>query len=320
VNVRRARIRLTLVYIGLFAIVIAVFSIVFFAAFAFVLQPDFDIDPELTNEQAVAVAFQLTIARIGAALVVADVIAVAIVGAIAWLLARRALEPIHDAHLRQQRFVADASHETRNPLAAIKTTAEAALTGDRSADDLRDALRTIDTAADRLTRLTGDLLVLARSNDPTVVRRKERVDLSVVVAEAIDQAALGDRYAAIEPRFQPDLTVEVDPDEIGRVARNLAENALRHGGPDVTVSVRTSGTDRDAILEVADDGPGIAPADLDHIFDAFYRAGGDAREGRGAGLGLAIARDLARRNGGRLTVSSRVGAGSTFRLVLPRIR
>src|SRR5204863_4922677 len=124
VNVRRARIRLTLTYIGLFAIVIAVFTIAFYAAFALVLQPEFDIDPDLTSEQAVQAAYQVTIDRIGLALIVADAIAVAAVGIVAWLLAKRTLAPIQEAHLRQQRFVADASHETRNPLAAIKTTAE----------------------------------------------------------------------------------------------------------------------------------------------------------------------------------------------------
>ena len=322
-NVRRARIRLTLIYVGLFAFVISVFTIVFFGAFALVLQPDFDIDPDLTSEQAVAVAFQLTITRIGVALLVADVVAIALVGAFAWLLARRALDPIHDAHLRQQRFVADASHETRNPLAAIKTTAESALVGDRSKDELRAALETIDTAADRLTRLTGDLLVLARSNDPAAVGRRELVDLSVVVAEALDRPTLGEDYARIRPRFDPGLTVEADADEIARIARNLAENGLRHGGPNAIVSVRTSGTDREAVLEVADDGPGIAAGDLDRIFDPFFRAGGAAgaaRDGEGIGLGLAIARDLARRNGGRLTVSSTPGHGATFRLTLPRRR
>jgi signal transduction histidine kinase len=317
-NIRRARIRLTLTYVALFAVVIVVFTIAFFGAFALVLQPEFDIDPDLTNAQAVAVAYQATIDRIGFALAVADIVAVVTVGLVAWLLAKRTLEPIRDAHVRQQRFVADASHETRNPLAAIKATAEAALVGDHSAAELREALTTIERSTDRLIRLTSDLLLLAQSNDATVVPRRERVDLSVVVAEALDGVAHGPR--PIQPRFVAGLTVDADPDDVARIARNLVQNALRHGGPGATVSVRTAELEREAILEVSDDGPGIAAPDIVRIFDPFFRVDGGSRDRDGVGLGLAIARDLAARNGGRLTVRSAPGNGATFRFALPRVR
>jgi len=120
--VRRARIRLTLLFIAVFAVVLVTFSLVFYAAFTVVLQPDFDIDPVLTNIQAAEVAYSAVMERIGLSLIVADAVAIVVVGVVAWLLARRTLEPVREAHQRQQRFVADASHETRNPLAIIKAT------------------------------------------------------------------------------------------------------------------------------------------------------------------------------------------------------
>jgi signal transduction histidine kinase len=320
VIVRRARIRLTLVYIAMFAIVLGVFSVVFYVAFAIVLQPDFDVDPELTNGQAADAAYSAAISRIGASLVIADVVAVLIVGLAAWFLARRTLEPIRDAHLRQQRFVADASHETRNPLAAIKATTEAALEGDHSPEELRAALRTVDITVDRLTRLTGDLLVLARSNDPLAPIAKESSDLSVIVTEALERASPPDRRERIRTNLEPDLPVMVDPDEIDRIARNLIENALRYGGDGVTIDIRTWSSDGDASLEVRDDGPGIAAADLGRIFDPFYRSTARGRDRDGIGLGLTIAQDLARRNGGRLTVVSNPGSGTSFRLAIPRLR
>ena len=127
--VRRARIRLTLLFIAMFAIALAVFSLVFYGAFAVVLKPDFDIAPELTSQQVAEAAYDAALERVGAALIVGDLVAIVVVGAVAWILARRTLEPVLDAHRRQQRFVADASHETRNPLTAIKATTEAALSG-----------------------------------------------------------------------------------------------------------------------------------------------------------------------------------------------
>jgi two-component system OmpR family sensor kinase len=315
--VRRARVRLTGVFIAVFAVVLVTFSIVFYVAFAIVLQPDFDVDPELTNQQAAEAAYNTAIDRIGFSLLTADVVAIVLVGAVAWLLARRTLEPIRDAHVRQQRFVADASHETRNPLAAIKATTGAALSGDRTPEQLRAALESVDGSVDRLIHLTGDLLTLARTNDPLAPSERIPSDLSVIVTEALaDGHVAGDGSVLIERELEPDLPVAVDPSEIDRIVRNLVDNAIRYGGG--PIAVRTARADGEAMLEVRDHGPGIAADDLERVFDPFYRAAGQARDRDGSGLGLSIARDLAHRNGGRLTVTSSPGKGATFRLSLPR--
>jgi len=320
VIVRRATIRLTLLFIAMFAVVLGIFSAVFYVAFAVVLQPAFDLAPDLTGEQVAQVAYRTAIERVALSLVFADLVAIALVSLIAWILARRTLAPIRDAHLRQQRFVADASHETRNPLTAIKTVTSAALERERSTEELRGALMSVDESVDRLIRITGDLLLLARTNDPLTPTVRDRVDLSVIVSEAVDAARTLPGGARLRTVLEPDLPVEIDPGEVERIARNLIENALRHGGDSATVSVRTGSMDGEVTLEVIDDGPGIAPADLTRIFDPFYRSGGQRRDRDGVGLGLAIARDLARRNGGELTATSTPGHGATFRLALPRLR
>jgi signal transduction histidine kinase len=318
---RRARWRLTLLYIALFAIALGVFALVFYAGFATVLVPDFDIAPELSNAQAADAAYQATIERIGAALAIAWVVAVALVSVAAWVLAARTLRPIREAHLRQRRFVADASHEIRTPLAAIRATAEGATSHDASADELRTALDRIAGSAEGLSRLTNDLLLLARADERPVDRRTDRFDLSVATNEALETMTGADRDGA-GPRvvLEPDLVVSGDPDEIRRVVINLVDNAIRYSGRPDLVQVTTSGSEREAVVAVGDSGPGIAAADLDQIFEPFHRVRADAASPDGSGLGLAIARSLAERNGGRLTVASRPGAGSTFRLVLPRSR
>ena len=103
---RRARIRLTVLYIALFGLVLTVFSLVFYIGFATVLAPIFDLGPELSNEQVADAAYQTTLERIGLALVAADLIVVVVVGVAAWVLAARTLRPIREAHERQRRFVA----------------------------------------------------------------------------------------------------------------------------------------------------------------------------------------------------------------------
>ncbi len=317
----RARLRLTLLYIALFALALGVFSIVFYTAITVVLAPAFDLAPELTNEQAAELAYQTTIQRIGVALLIGNVTVVGLVGVIAWVLASRTLRPIREAHLRQRRFVADASHEMRTPLAAIRVTAEGAAEADLSPDELKDALRSVVVATDRLTRLTNDLLLLARTDERLLAPRADPSDLSVAVAEGVETFDLANpRAASTRIELAPDLLVTADSEDVRRILANLLDNAARYGGPDTRINVTTSGTERDAMLDVADDGPGIAAADVDRIFEPFYRVHADAAGPDGTGLGLALARSLTERSGGRLTVDSEPGVGSRFRVSLPRFR
>ncbi len=320
---RRARVRLTLLYIGLIALVIGAFSVVFYVGLSNVLAPNFDLAPDLTNEQVAEVTYQVTIGRIGIALLVADLVVVAFVAIAAWVLAARTLAPIREAHTRQRRFVADASHEMRTPLTMIRATGESALVGSPDTEGLRASVATMVDSAERLTRLTNDLLLLARSDEAVIDRRTEPVDLSVLAAETVEAfAAAHPRLALAKMSLAPDVLVSADPDELGRIVANLLDNAFRYGGGPASDPPRvvTRASDREVKIEVSDSGPGIAGADLDRIFEPFYRVHADAGSPAGAGLGLAIARSLAQRNRGRLEAASEPGDGATFRLSLPRFR
>jgi signal transduction histidine kinase len=318
---RRARLRLTVLYIVLFALTIGIFSLVFYVGFATVLVPAFDLGPELTSEQVAQVAYQTTLERVGLALLAADLIVVALVALAAWALAERTLRPIREAHARQRRFVADASHEIRTPLAAIRSSAEGALASATSVDELRAALAVDARSAERLARITNDLLVLARADDaPT--DRHDPIDLSIVVAETVEAFALAHpELPHARLSLGADLRVAADETEVSRIVANLLDNAFRYiGGVGLKpASIVTTTSDRDALVEVQDDGPGIAAADHERIFEPFHRVHAEADGPDGSGLGLAIARSLAVRNGGRLTVASEPGSGATFRLSLPRL-
>lgn len=316
---QQARRRLALRYTALFIIVLIVFSAAFVVVLAVALQPAFDISPEVSNEEAARVAYDRTIQRILLAIVVADGVAFVVVAGAAYYLAGRTLRPIREAHDRQRRFVADASHEMRNPLAAIRATADSALAGTTPSSA---ALETIAGATDRLTILTNDLLLLARSERGRIDGSSGVLDLSVLAAEAVATVRSAhdipsDRIALT---LAPDLLVDADDRELTRIVENLVDNALRYAAAAPRVRVRTYRRDAYAIVEVADDGPGIAAADVGRIFEPFYRVRSDAETPQGSGLGLSIAAELARRNGGTIDVASIPGSGATFSLRLPRFR
>lgn len=317
----RTRRRMTLLYVGLFVLVILAFSVVFYLGIATTLAPSFDVGPELTNVQAAEVAYLATLDRVRLSLIVADLAVVVLVAGAAWILASRTLRPISDAHLRQRRFVADASHEMRTPLAAIRASAEGALVGPPSVGDLQHALAIVVESADRLSRLTDDLLTLARADEVPPDRDVASVDLSVVVAETLEAFAIAHpKLPHAQQTLAADLPVVGDPDEIGRIVANLVDNSYRHGGTGGPPRVATRLVEREAVVEVSDDGPGIPEADQERVFQPFARLHADAGTPPGSGLGLAIARSLAQRNRGRLTVVTQAGQGATFRLSLPRFR
>ena len=315
----RARRRLAIRYLILFTIVLVAFSLVFLAVLAGVLQPAFDIAPELSNVEAARVAYGQTVERIALALLTADLAVLAIIGAAGYYLADRTLRPIRAAHDRQRRFVADASHEMRGPLTAIHSTAEAALRSKPDAAARQRALETILEEAARLGRLTTDLVVLARTEDGVLAPALEPVDLSVLVAEEVSrfQTSFSGRAPRVDLTLGEDLVIRADGSGVARIIGNLLDNAARHGHD--PIEVRTFGDDRQAFAEVADDGAGIAAADTERIFEPFYRVRADASAPPGSGLGLAIAAELAHRYDGRLTVASRAGSGARFRLAIPRL-
>ncbi|HLY13064.1 MAG TPA: HAMP domain-containing sensor histidine kinase [Candidatus Limnocylindrales bacterium] len=317
---QRARRRLTVLYVVLFALVFAVFSVVFYVAFRTVLGPAFDIAPDLSSSQAAGLAYQVALERVGIALIVANLLTIGLVAVAAWVLANRTLRPIRDAHARQRRFVADASHEMRTPLAAIRATAESSLEPAVRVDDLRADMVRIIEAAERLTKITNDLLILASADDRLIEPAKEPFDLSVAVAEAISTFRVAHPGTdQIRVNLVPDLRVRGEPEGCDRIVTNLLDNAVRYGGPAAAVQVTMSATDHEGVVEVADHGPGIDSQDLDRIFEPFYRVRADTGGPSGNGLGLAIARSLAERSGGHLSVTSQAGSGATFRLALPRV-
>jgi signal transduction histidine kinase len=216
---------------------------------------------------------------------------------------------------RQRRFVADASHELRSPLARMRAELEVDAAHPSSADP-RATAESVLAETVGLQRLVDDLLLLARGDAGALPTRRDVVDLDDVVTAPIARARTAG--ATVDASAVRPVQVRGDRAQLERAAANLVENAVRHarGRVTVTVAERPAGT---AELVVADDGPGIPAADRERVFERFARldAARSTADG-GAGLGLAIARDIAERHGGGLTLGPS-DAGARFVLTLPAV-
>lgn len=218
----------------------------------------------------------------------------------------------------QKRFAADASHELRTPLATILSTIELSLSKPRQPEEYQHQLLKCQRAARRMNELVASLLQLTRSDTGTVTTVKEPVDLTALVQETIDglrELAAG-RSLVINSQLAP-VHVLGNAGELTQVVTNLLQNAVAYNrdGGSIEVSLRAEG--QQALLTVRDTGIGIAPEDLPHIFERFYRVDKSRSQTSGHGLGLAISQSIVQRHGGLITVASDVGQGSEFVVGLP---
>jgi signal transduction histidine kinase len=223
------------------------------------------------------------------------------------------LSRIEAGHLAQKRFLGDASHELRSPLATIISGLEVAEAHPELLDaDL--AVNTLLPEAQRMHTLIQDLLLLARADEQRLVRRREEVALDDL-AEAEAARVRRDAGCVISAEICP-VRLTGDSAAVSRMIRNLVDNAVRHANSCVDIELTSqSGT---ATLSVSDDGPGIDPAERTRVFERFVRLDSDrARSGGGAGLGLAIVAEVVTAHGGTITVADRPGGGTRMIVTLP---
>ena len=233
----------------------------------------------------------------------------------------RLLERISASVDKERAFLADASHELRTPVAVLRAELEVALRSPSTPASARGVLESMNEETGRLSRLTDDLLALARADAGRLELMRKASDLAVPAERAVRllSTSAARRGVSVSARLDP-APARIDPDRIAQVAVNLMDNAIRHSPAGGTIEVETGLRDGEAFLSVADEGPGIPDELAGRIFERFSR--GDSARGResgGTGLGLAIALAIAKAHSGSLALEDRGAQGSRFVLRLPAI-
>jgi signal transduction histidine kinase len=237
--------------------------------------------------------------------------------------ARRALVPIREslvqqrAALRRQReFAADASHELRTPLTVIRSSVEHLRRSSSGTAGAAEALDDIDVEVGHLTSLVEDLLLLARSDSGAIGLSRLPVDLGDIAADGAGALVKTAADRGVQLSLDPEpAIVDGDQARLRQLTVILVDNAIRHTPRGRSVRVRTRRDRGEATIEVDDDGPGIRPDDMPHVFERFWRA--PSATAGGTGLGLAIAKSIVDLHDGRIEVANRVEGGARFTVRLP---
>jgi signal transduction histidine kinase len=238
----------------------------------------------------------------------------------AWLLAQKSIAPAERSVAYTRRFMADAAHELRTPIAVLRARAEVALQGDRTAEEYRTAFTGMESETRRLGRIVDDLLMLARADAGERPVANERFFLDDVVLDAARSVGTLAQASGVELELDEfeETAIYGDPALVRELVIVLLDNAVKFTGAGGQVRVRVQ-PEPQPTLTVEDTGRGITADQLPHVFERFYR--GDtsrSREG-GAGLGLSIARWIASAHDARITLHSDPGSGTRASVAFPRV-
>lgn len=323
----KASIRLTVYYAAGVFLVLALFSFLVYTLFVRNLEFDSDdggyvIATQLREPLDADEAHKAEDARerLMSTLLFVDLIALLLIIIVSYLLSRATLRPIEKSYIRQKRFVSDAAHELRTPLAVMKAGAEVLVSGKPTQTEYASFVTESLNEINFMSQMTDNLLFLARRDAAPKTHLPSVVSLSHLCEHtvALMRPYALSRRVALSGTVEEDVSVRGYDVNISRLLMNVLKNAIDYNKQNGIVELSLSRRGKDVFLEVRDTGIGIAPEDMEHIFDRFYKADTSRGSGytEGSGLGLSIVKEIVDEMHGSVSVSSDVGKGTSVKIRL----
>jgi two-component system, OmpR family, sensor histidine kinase CiaH len=314
---KKAVMRLTLYYTAGVFIILTAFSFLIYGLFATRYNVTFYENTRNENREIVVDEIKENLSDI---LIISDLILLILSIFVSYTISQKTLSPLEDAYQKQKRFIANAAHELRTPLAVLKAGGQVILQKERTLDEYKKFARESLEEADRLIMLSNDLLFLAQ-NTSRSRQHFEAFSLSEVCTKACDQIILYAKMRSITMQImiEEGITIIGKKTDIERLVLNLLKNAIDYNVESGSVWVQLVKKGEKAALRVEDSGIGILPHDIPYIFERFYKADTSRtqKKNSGTGLGLAIAKEIVDEHRGTITVQSVFGKGSRFEVLLP---
>lgn len=321
---QRAVVLLTLKYTVGVLVILTIFNLMVYGLFANSTYPtnNENLEQSLTQESDNQLreneieAIQGNLVRI---LLISDAVILFLTLIAAYVLSKRTLAPLEKTYQKQVRFVADAAHELRTPLAVMQAGSEVILRSNRTVEEYTKFIHESLEEVKRLTTLSNNLLFLARNKKKTDSLTGQ-VNFSEAISKQVEvMRPYGDiRKIVIQDSIASNLFVQGSKDDLTRLVINLLKNAIDYNQPEGKVTVSLTRSKDKILLSVADTGVGIKPEALPHIFERFYKAdSARTQNSSGTGLGLAIVKEIVDEHRGSITVSSTPGKGSIFKVSFP---
>lgn len=251
----------------------------------------------------------------------AALIAIVLVGFGGWILARQSTAPIEANFANMRRFMADAAHQLKTPVAILRANADIALQRPRDADEYRIALKSVETESQRLGSIVDRMLMLARADAGAGVPEKRRVYLDDIASDCIGAAgSMAERKnISVDVEAFDETPVMADVALVRELIVILLDNAIKYTKPGGSVRVRVEMVSGNPTIRISDSGVGIKPTDLPRVFDRFYRGERGRSDHDGAGLGLSIARWIAEEHHATIAIQSEPDSGTSVSVTFPQI-
>lgn len=329
---RRAIVRLTATYLSIIMVISIFFSVNIYALATHELDRGYgrrseliiNAPPDLPNyfkRQLLDNAESLITearSKVAVSLIITNLGVLIIGGWVSYMLARKSLKPIEEAHATLERFTADASHELRTPISAMKSEIEVALMQPKiSSKEAKALLQSNLEELDILTRLSDNLLKLARLDNQTINLSKK--DVSPIIQSVIDRLLpLAEKKNILIENKSNKLVASTDENSLSEVLVIILDNAIKYSPSKSVITISTNNDEKSPKISIKDQGIGISKAEIGHIFDRFYQSdtARSSQNRSGHGLGLSIAKRMMNKLGGDIEVASSVGKGSKFTIKL----